>query len=402
MGLDLEERFYSEYGPAGAAKLHEQFCMRLANIIGSEEQWSDLSNFVACVLVGNRSRAQHQQRAAQIAEHMSNHVYCLGEEVLVINTHIGVHYLDTEMGAANSALANVEKAYELAKKAVSLPVPPIDSFTTGPHDISNAEIVASTSGISFSDHLPEENLRICYQPMISLESTHIEHYEALVRWRISDDELIPAAKFLHYLKRSSMRVDLDRWVLQSAVAAITTDNYARENASLFIHLSDETFAQKTFFAFAANVLRDSRLRGQQRLIFIFEEPWVALHPIDAAATINALHNIKCGACLSHAGSSESSADIIETLGFDYVRLAPSLTSHLINDSAHEQQLARLITAAKKSGAEVIATQVEDSKNLSTLWVNGVRLFQGFLLQSPDQSIQAHKDMDIIKQFFSPL
>ena len=149
------------------------------------------------------------------------------------------------------------------------------------------------------------------------------------------------------------------------------------------------------------MLRSSRLRGQRRLIFIFEEPWVALHPIDAAATINALHNIECGACLSHAGTSESSADIIETLGFDFVRLAPSLTSHVVNDSEHEQQLARLITAAKNSGAEVIATQVEDSKNLSTLWVNGVRLFQGFLLQSPDQSIQSHKDLDIIKQFFVP-
>lgn len=400
-GLDLEESFYSAYGPAGSAQLHEQFCERLAHIVGSEEQWSDLANFVACVLVGKRSRAQHQLRAAQIAEQMSNHVYCLGEEVFAINTHIGVHYLDTELGAANSALANAEKAYEVAKQAISPPSPSIDSGTTSAQEISDDEIAASTSGISFSDHLPEENLRICYQPMISLESDHIEHYEALVRWRLSDDELIPAAKFLHYLEHSSMRVDLDRWVLQSAITAITTDNYARENACLFIHLSDETLAQKSFFSFAANVLRSSRLRGQRRLIFIFEEPWVAFHPIDAAATINALHNIECGACLSHAGTSESSADIIETLGFDYVRLAPSLTSHLVNDSEHEQRLAQLITAAKNSGADVIATHVEDSKNLSTLWINGVRLFQGFLLQSPDQSIQTHKDLDIIKQFFAP-
>lgn len=400
-GLDLEESFYTAYGPAGAARLHEQFCERLAHIIGSEEQWSDLANFEACILVGKRSRAQHQQRVAQIAEHMSNHVFYLGEEVFVINTYIGIHYLDTEIGSVNSALANAEKAYELAKQAV-LPAPAlIDSETTIAHDISDDDIAASTSGISFSDHLPEDNLRICYQPMISLESDHIEHFEALVRWRLSDDDLIPAAKFLHYLKQSTMRIDLDRWVLQTAVSAITADNYARENASLFIHLSDETLAQKSFFSFAANVLRSSRLRGQRRLIFIFEEQWVALHPIDAAATINALHNIECGACLSHAGTTAASAELIETLGFDFVRLAPSLTSQSMNDSEYEQQLAKLISVAKNAGADVIATQVEDSKNLSTLWINGVRLFQGFLLQTPDQSIQSHKDLDIIKQFFVP-
>jgi multidomain signaling protein FimX len=263
------------------------------------------------------------------------------------------------------------------------------------------EIAAATSGIAFSDHFPEENLRICYQPMLSLESDHIEHYEALVRWRINDEQLIPAAKFLHYLEHSNMRVDLDRWVLQSAVAAITTDNYARENASLFIHLSDETLAQKSFFSFAANVLRSSRLRGQRRLIFIFEEAWVAQHPIAAASTINALHNIECGACLSHSGSTDASLDIIETICFDYVRLAPSLTSNLVIESEQEQQFSTLVAAAKKTGAEVIATQVEDSKNLSTLWMHGIRLFQGFLLQSPEQSIHTHKDMDILKQLFSP-
>lgn len=394
--LDIQESFYQEFGPSGTAKLHEQFCQRLAQIIGSEEQWSDVTNFVACVLVGKRTRSQHQQRAAQIAEYMSTATYCIDEEVFVINTHVGIHFLDTEMGTANTALAHAEQAYEHAKLAVSPPAPPI-----GKNEISEEKIAASTAAITLGDRLPEENLRICYQPMISLERSQIEHYEALVRWRIEDDELIPAAKFLHYLEHSNMRVALDRWVLQSAITAITIDNYARENASLFIHLSDETLAQKSFFSFAANVLRSSRLRGQRRLIFIFEESWIEQHPADAKEIVNALRNIECGACLSHAGSTTASLDIINTLSFDYVRLAPSLTSNLVSDSDQERQLEKLVGAAKNSGAEIIATQVEDSKNLSTLWINGIRLFQGFLLQSPDQSIHTHKDMDILKQIFSP-
>jgi hypothetical protein len=32
---------------------------------------------------------------------------------------------------------------------------------------------------------------------------------------------------------------------------------------------------------------------------------------------------------------------------------------------------------------------------------GVRLFQGFLLQSPDQAIHSQNDMEFIKQFFTP-
>lgn len=396
IALDIQEGFYQEFGPSGTASLHEQFCQRMAHIIGSEEQWSDISNFVACVLVGKRTRSQHQQRVAQIVEYISGSTYCVDDQVFVINAHIGTHYLDNEMGNANSALAHAEKAYERAKLAVSPPAPLIDK-----PDINDEKIAASTAIISFSERLPEENLRICYQPMISLEHSHIEHYEALVRWRIDDDELIPASKFLHYLQHSNMRVALDRWVLQSAITAITIDSYARENANLFIHLSDETLAQKSFFLFTANVLRSSRLRGQRRLVFIFEESWVAEQFEDAVAIVNSLHNIECGACLSHAGSTPESLKLIDSINFDYVRLAPSLTTNLINDNDQEKKLAALVSLAKNSGAEIIATQVEDSKNLSTLWMNGIRLFQGFLLQSPDQSIQTHNDMDILKQIFSP-
>lgn len=396
VALDIEESFYQEFGPSGTAKLHEQFCQRLAQIIGSEEQWSDVANFVACVLVGKRTRAQHQQRVAQIAEYMSNLTFNLDNETFIINTHIGIHFLDSEKGNANTALAHAEQAYERAK---TIDLSPPQTYEK--QALSDEEIAASTSAITLGERLPEENLRICYQPMISLEQSQIEHYEALVRWKIDGNELIPAAKFLRYLEHSSMRVELDRWVLQSAITAITVDKYARENASLFIHLSDETLAQKSFFSFVANVLRSSRLRGQRRLIFIFDEYWVEQHPAETKSVMNALRNIECGTCLSYAGSTPSSLDIINTLGFNYVRLAPSLTSNLINDSEQEQQLAKLVSAAKNSGAEVIATQVEDSKNLSTLWMNGIRLFQGFLLQSPDQSIHTHKDMDMIKQFFSP-
>jgi multidomain signaling protein FimX len=180
---------------------------------------------------------------------------------------------------------------------------------------------------------------------------------------------------------------------------VLTDTYARENASLFIHLADETLSQKSFFSFAANVLRSSRLRGQRRLVFIFEENWVEQHMTEAAELINSLHNIHCGACLTHAGITDQTDMILARIPFDYVRLNPELTANLGGE--REKQLTNVIKAAQAVGAQVIATQVEDSKNLSTLWLMGVRLFQGFLLQSPDQAIHSQNDMEFIKQFFTP-
>lgn len=396
LGLDVQEEFYREFGPAGVAKLHEQFCQRLAQVMGSNEQWTDTSNFIACMLAGKRTREQHLARAQQITHQLSNHFYQLDESPLVMNAHVGVHFLDTESGSVNSALLHAEQAYEEARQTRA----PLVNAEAGPEpEQGETEKSPSLPIMDFKERLPEENLRTAYQPMISLEHAQIEHFEALVRWRNEGDELIPAAKFLHYIEASNLRVDLDRWVLQSAVNAVLTDTYARENASLFIHLADESLSQKSFFSFAANVLRSSRLRGQRRLVFIFEESWVAEHMGEAAALVNSLHNIHCGACLTHAGVTDQTDMILARIEFDYVRLNPELTANLGGE--REQRLKNVIAAAQTIGAHIIATHVEDSKNLSTLWLMGVRLFQGFLLQSPDQSIRSKSDMDFIRQFFSP-
>lgn len=398
LGLDVQEEFYREFGPAGVAKLHEQFCQRLAQVMGSNEQWTDTSNFIACMLAGKRTREQHLARAQQIANQLSSHFYQIADSPLVISAHVGVHFLDTESGSVNSALLHAEQAYDEAKQTEA----PLLHVEPEPEPEPEPEAPAKLSHfpvMDFKERLPEENLRTAYQPMISLEHAQIEHFEALVRWRSDEDELIPAAKFLHHIEASNMRVDLDRWVLQSAVNAVLTDAYARENASMFIHLADETLSQKSFFSFAANVLRSSRLRGQRRLVFIFEESWVEQHMGEAAALISSLHNIHCGACLTHAGITAQTDMILARIEFDYVRLNPELTSNLGGEL--EQKLKSVIAAAQNIGAQIIATQVEDSKNLSTLWLMGVRLFQGFLLQSPDQSIRSKSDMEFIRQFFSP-
>jgi len=398
LGLDVQEEFYREFGPAGVARLHEQFCQRLAQVMGSNEQWTDTSNFIACMLAGKRTREQHLARAQQIANQLSGHFYQVADSPLVINAHVGVHFLDTESGSVNSALLHAEQAYDEAKHA-EIPLLHVEPEPEPEPEQAEPVRPASFPSMDFKERLPEENLRTAYQPMISLEHAQIEHFEALVRWRSDDDELIPAAKFLHHIEKSNMRVDLDRWVLQAAVNSVLTDSYARENASMFIHLADETLSQKSFFSFAANVLRSSRLRGQRRLVFIFEETWVAQHMGEATALINSLHNIHCGACLTHAGITDQTDMVLARIEFDYVRLNPELTSTL--DGDHADRLKRVIAAAQSIGAQIIATQVEDSKNLSTLWLMGVRLFQGFLLQSPDQSIHSKSDMEFIRKFFSP-
>ena len=394
IGVDTIDQIHALHGQTGGALLHEQFCAIMARIIGTDEQWTDISNLVVCVLASHATREHHKQRALQIIAQLNEFIFKIKDEHIHLHCSIGIDYLDTESGSANSVLRHAEQAYDIARTE--------GTFHEAEYNLKNNNQSNFTApSIDFSAGLPTDNLCVSYQPMISFEEQHIEHFEALIRWRTDSGELIPAAKFLHCIEHSSMHADLDRWVLKTAIDAITNDINTRDNTNLFIHLSEETLKEKSFFTFAANTIHHSRLRGQKRVIFMLEEEWIPLHPELTVEVIKHIHDAHCGVCLSHAGATNMTEQSIQNLEIDYIKLTPSLTKTLDAERTETQYLNNIVTNAKIKQIKIIATQVEDSKNLSTLWLLGVRLFQGFFIQSPDQKFHTKTDMDFVKQLLSP-
>jgi EAL domain-containing protein (putative c-di-GMP-specific phosphodiesterase class I) len=181
--------------------------------------------------------------------------------------------------------------------------------------------------------------------------------------------------------------------LQTAVDAVMNNSNTRENANLFVHLSEETLQQKSFFSFAANVLRSSRMRGERRVVFMIGEPWLNVNQEQGAVIIQALKDIRCGICLIQAGATDQSEKFISGFHFDYIKLTPHLTTHLDTNNETMSELKKITKFSKAAGSQIIATQVEDSRNLSTLWIQGVRLFQGFFIQSPEQEFNTSTNLE---------
>nr|WP_324258208.1 response regulator [Cellvibrio fontiphilus] len=383
--------------------LHDQFCRQLDDSIGSDEQWIDLSNMVTCVLAGKRSAEFHRQRSEQLRRHLGAHTYKVNGSQVKLDVGIGIALLTANLGTANQALISAEQDFEAklpAKIAAQVPDATEKTKTT---EVPNRQIL--NDGIinipvltkvepDFSQIVFSRDLSLAFQPIISLEDSRIEHFSVLLRLKAEDGEAIAAKQFLSRISKPSQRIELDRWVLQQAVSAIANNSATREQATLFIHLAEDTLQQSTFFSFAANVLRSSRLRGSERLVFMLEENWVINHLHQTREITTALHNIQCGICLTRAGENPGIMEIINQLSLDYLRLSPNLT----NSGSNPELLKNLVSAANANAVKVIATQIENSRNLSSLWLQGVRLFEGFFIQPPDQGFHLQNDIIFAKEF----
>lgn len=378
--IDKLEQLTTQLGPVGLAELHDQFCRRLSDIVGSDEQWMDLSNLVACVLAGKRSTEFHRQRGEQFTKHLSSQPYSVKGKSLSLQIKLGIAPLSAALGTANNALLRAEQAFETS--------------ISGTTQQSSPSVESDKNLPDFSHIVFSRDLTLAFQPIISLEDAQIEHFSVLTRLHGEDGEPIAAGQFLSRLTQPGRRLELDRWVLQQAVSAIAENSETREQATLFIHLAEETLQQSSFFSFAANVLRSSRLRGEERLVFMLEENWIINHFHQAREITKALRDIHCGICVTRAGENEQILTVLNDLALNYLRLSPKLTS----DSANPKLLERLIVAATGRGIKVIATQIENSHNLSSLWMQGVRLFEGFFIQPPDTGFHLQNDIIFAKEF----
>lgn len=379
----------ADYGITGVASLHQQFCRFMAQVVDSEEQWMDIGNLTACILTGQHLRQHHQQRSAQIIAHLNNFNYEVEGKPIAFNAAVGISYLHAEIESTNSALVVAEQAYN----QVVGQHPAVPHFPDTPQPPQPAEKIE----FDFNHGFPSQHLTLSFQPIVNPESQIIENHEVLVRWNSVNNISIPAANFLPYIDQAFMRIELDRWVLQAAMAAIANSNDTREYATLFIHLSEDTLTQKSYFSFAANVLRSSRLRGEQRLIFILKEQWVASHLQETAEIIKALNNISCGTCLSRAGETRATENILTSFNFNFLTLSPHLTASFSNSPDIVRQLQRIGTAAGKKGTQMIATQLEDSKTIRGLSTLGIKLFQGYVIQTPRHQFQMRQDSELSKR-----
>ena len=377
--IDKLEELAKQLGPVDFTELHDQFCRRLADTVGSDEHWMDLSNLVACVLAGKRSPEFHRQRGEQFTRHLSAQPYMIKGKSLSLDIKLGIAALNPALGTANNALLSAEQAFEAS----------ISGAATASATATTDKNLPDFSHIVFS-----RDLTLAFQPIISLEDAQIEHFSVLTRLRNEEGDPIPAGQFLNRITQPGRRLELDRWVLQQAVSAIAENSATREQATLFIHLAEETLQQSAFFSFAANVLRSSRLRGDGRLVFMLEENWALNHFHQTQEIAKALENIRCSICITRAGENEDIIPMLDQLATRYLRLSPKLTNKGTNSALLEQ----LVNKATQQGIKVIATQIENSHNLSSLWMQGVRLFEGFFIQPPDSGFHLQNDIIFAKEF----
>lgn len=234
--------------------------------------------------------------------------------------------------------------------------------------------------------LRNDQLRLVYQPIISLMGDNQENYSVLLRLLDEEENLLEAKDFIGTAIRSGMIEEIDKWTIRAAIQVIGEQRRAGHNLSLFINLSEDTFRNPSIVLWICDCLREFDVRGNW-LTFQFQEELVVGNLASIGKLVETLKKIKCRVAVNRFGITERPEMLLQGLSLDFVLLKPSFAQNLADDTAKQQRLLQLATLAREFNVKSIVTGVEDARALTVLWTAGVDYVQGNFLQRPSPTLE---------------
>jgi EAL domain-containing protein (putative c-di-GMP-specific phosphodiesterase class I)/GGDEF domain-containing protein len=234
--------------------------------------------------------------------------------------------------------------------------------------------------------LQHDQLKLVYQPIVSLMGDNQENYSVLVRLFDEEESLLEAKDFIGPAIRGGLIEQVDKWAIRAAIQVIGEQRRAGHNISLFINLSEDTFRNPNIILWICDCLREFDVRGNW-LTFQFQEELVTGNLASISKLVETLKKIKCRVAVNRFGSIERPELLFQGLSLDYVLLKSSFAEGLADDQTKQQQLIALATLAHEFNVKSIVTGVEDARSLTVLWTAGVDYVQGNFLQRPSPTLE---------------
>lgn len=233
--------------------------------------------------------------------------------------------------------------------------------------------------------LENSRFRIVYQPIVSLQGDSRENYAVLSRLLGRNDEEILPNHFIKQSGNNQQMAKVDRWVIQHAIAQLSTYRQQGRKINFFINLSAAAMNDEGLLLWVCDCLRDNKAKGAW-VTFQMRDQDIRAHLQSAKKLASGLKKIKCQIAISNFGSNPKVEPLLKHLPVDFVKFDADIMDDVANKTAKQEQLNALNAIAVEHKIRTIAMGIEDANSLAILWTVGVNYIQGYFLQEPAENL----------------
>jgi len=268
--------------------------------------------------------------------------------------------------------------------------PAIELYSEGLDESASDEIAEAEE---LREALEKEQLTLHYQPVFKLADGKVVGAEALVRWDHPSRGLLEASEFIGTAERGGVIRQLDRWVVEEALAqAIRWENHEFPEW-ISVNQSIQTLRDPETTSFMQQLL-DQAPVPSGRLVLEVNEGLAVNSPETVTARLDKLREMGVRITLDDFGTGQATLAYIKHFPADIIKL-DGFFVHDLGTNHDSRNLAQaIIQMGQALGVTVIAGKVETEVQYEWLKSAGCDYVQGYYTGRP---MPADKFMESLRE-----
>jgi diguanylate cyclase (GGDEF)-like protein len=340
------------------------------------------------VCEGLASAAQADEIAATLTDRLTSGLEVAGQRVpmsfslgVVVASHDRIHGEAAPRALTAEALLNAaDAAMYAAKDAGRAQRRHYDP--TEARRRTDRDSLAADLGVALS----EGQLRLAYQPLVTLPGNEPVGVEALLRWDHPTRGLVPPDTFIPMAEETGLIVPIGTFVLRQACAQVGAWNVLRRQQGrsplhASVNVSARQLLDPAFPDLLERALRDSGLAAGLLTLEITES--VLVDSVNGAADrLEQIVATGVHLALDDFGTGYSSLSYLGRFPIETIKIDRSFTAGLGHSDADEAIISAVVSLADRLGRRVLVEGIETADQARHVVGLGAHLGQGYLYGRP--------------------
>ncbi|MEM6596709.1 MAG: EAL domain-containing protein [Cyanobacteria bacterium P01_C01_bin.69] len=231
--------------------------------------------------------------------------------------------------------------------------------------------------------LSRQELFLCYQPLICLESMTLAGFEALIRWQHPTRGLISPAEFIPIAEDTGLIIPIGQWVLEVACAQAQRwqQQFPARPPFMSVNLSGRQFAQKDLVEQIARILKETGFNPKDLKLELTES--VVMDDVEASIDVllqlKAL-NLQLG--IDDFGTGYSSLSYLHRFPIDTLKVDRSFVMEMESLGGTAELVKTIVALGHNLGMNVVAEGIETESQSEKLRALRCEYGQGYLFAKP--------------------
>ncbi|WP_460813090.1 EAL domain-containing protein [Luteimonas pelagia] len=246
--------------------------------------------------------------------------------------------------------------------------------------------------------LDRDELRLVFQPRLSLPQGRITGVEALLRWSSGEHGDIPPSQFIPLAEESGLILEIGEWALREACHTLKRWRlHGLEDVSMAVNVSALQLLRGDLPSVVARVLEDTGI-PPDRLELELTESVIMANAESTMTTLQAFRKLGVSLAIDDFGTGYSSLAYLKRLPINTLKIDKEFIGDLTRDPDDEAITSTVITMAHSLDLNVVAEGVETEAQVEFLRQHGCDEIQGYWLSVP---LEAHRCLALIRTWSAP-